>query len=484
MNTYIKILKQLEEHANPLKDAQSAPIVISNESLLILGSVQRPKPILQFRCKTGKICANNMLETRNTNLNGGRRLDTSYIQVPKDISRLIRKEHHFDHMISLSLYLWNHQSAEQMNINKEIRNLSKCFRRLPLLSSLVFSCNHCYGILTVNTRSLFRSFRHLVSLSSLRIKFIKGRITNEDTQDLIFSLKHLVHLTVLDMDFSGCSEITYGSLSSLRDSIPLSTLILNMKCSSVIDANNELFFRSLKHIPYLSVLDLNLAGDEVSLKEIQGLFSTLKHLPLLSTLKLDFTGSKKITDEDIKLLADSLNDHKVAHGLNLNFSYCSKLTDEALKLLSKSIQHLSNMRALAFNFSECWKITDEGSEALFNCLEAFMFVDLNFSNCLKVSDRSVKKLLSSLKNPSYISALKLNFKLCYKISDKSIEELSISIKNLVYLSYLSLVFDIGPKITNIGAESMSITVEYLRSLNLSYTDLWFNDHKYEFVYRC
>ncbi len=265
-----------------------------------------------------------------------------------------------------SLDFENFSILEPNDFDLLIHSLKSCCKLQKLhLNFLQFSSSN------FATQNLFdlisKALENSPSLSNLLLNFsYNHRATSSQLQKLFLTLQTLPSLSTLDLNFSFCPNLDNKTLEFLSKSLMnlknLTSLKINLfQCSLMNGQGLITFSEALRNLTSLQVFEFSFTSHAIQ-SGFPSFSQALIHLKNLSRLSLRFCDSQNFSDEDLKILAETLSCLKSLKSLDLSFSFCVLITDIGLKNLALSIKNLQCLNILSLNCFGCRRITKERVE--------------------------------------------------------------------------------------------------------------------------
>jgi len=249
------------------------------------------------------------------------------------------------------------------------------------LTSLELSLANCSTLSNKGFVALFNDLtRTLNKLKILNLNFRKTCINDMSFDKLLCLInQRLLHLEVLNLDFTGCKDIMGIILNSLvhktSNSGPQLTrisLILD-DCTCLFDkglwALGSLFQKHKKtlknfHMSLNRCKQITERGFKFFIEEY------LKSLENLKELELDFGMCLKVTDEVLEIFASVLRSFGGLEKLGLSLFACNGISDKGVKVLGDEIKkRLVNLKDLKLDF---FYTNHVSKQVLNNLLEIFV----------------------------------------------------------------------------------------------------------------
>jgi len=322
-------------------------------------------------------------------------------------------------LISLTTLILNVSESSITNEGLQILS-SSGIQYLHQLESLNLDLSGNKSVTDVQLLGLcFEGSKNVESLKNLSLCFSRCiYITASEIQSFFVKvIQKTISLTSLNLDFSDCSDGTYGQYEDIKDLyLPeeglhhlksLINLSLNLctRSSQITKDGMSLFCSgSMQQLRSLTTLNLNLCSrfcqsnvtdDDIYTLCCQG----LQHLKL-TTLGLDFSSAYPITDTGLFILAtEGLQPLKSSLiSLKLNFSELDQISDYGIENLgSQGIKHLRMLNNMELDLTSCTQISDSGIQNLYfggiQQLQLLKTLDLTVLDCPKVSKEFLQQLI-------------------------------------------------------------------------------------------
>ncbi|MBP3956243.1 hypothetical protein J8F10_13215 [Gemmata sp. G18] len=238
----------------------------------------------------------------------------------------------------------------------------------------------------------------------------------------------------------GLTESNFADLARAADSFSaVEELRIQSDDADWTTGGLTIFALRLKN---LSRLDLS-GSRELSDTDLRGIADKL---PALTALNL--TWCEQVTDAGVKALADTL---PALTTLDLNA--CDQVTDAGVKALADKLPAL-----IALNLTWCKQVTDAGVKALADKLPALTTLDLAY--CDQVTDAGVKALADKLP-----ALTVLNLNACDRVTDAGVKALADKLPALTVLN-----LNACDQVTDAGVKALADKLPALTALNLAYCD--------------
>jgi len=221
----------------------------------------------------------------------------------------------------------------EFSLNLEHSSLAQTTRGLKkftLLENLSLRIHQCIGGKANDENKGIRNFSQILE----KMRNLK-RFSLDHEENICTGNHGLVYL---------CEALsTVPSLQSIRINFP-----------SLFQSNEE-GIKVIQHLtknPELKEIDLNFSGcKEITDQELGYVGKFLTEQSALHKISLKFSSCCQITDTGMNVLGESLRKKKYLEYLALDFESCERITDIGFASISESLKNLTSLTDLDLNFN-------------------------------------------------------------------------------------------------------------------------------------
>jgi len=196
----------------------------------------------------------------------------------------------------------------------------------------------------------------------------------------------------LSLDFTQSYSLTDQTLSQICSSIQslpsLSSLQLNFDKAKKILSPAQMIGPSLKHLMKLRSLDLDFNGlQSVDDFQLTSLAAGLQDLSELNTLKLDLSYLGKLTNQGIESLSCAIGKLVKLEDISLTLTGNVNFDKKGMNSLAEALQKLVSLLWITFHVKECHNLKgEEGFEEIFKALDQLKLLKRRIIKVPKIAE--------------------------------------------------------------------------------------------------